>query len=521
MSFSRAATLPSLWLRLTRMAKVDSLGIPTYLLNHPFVHTSISPPSSHWPASVLVRHNHRIDRQIASRKWHAAQIGPAWPQAVIPVISLTEDRLLIGAGGKLIVHPLTPSNRRTRGEKSQYGARTIEKERVYAVTKKADGSRGDIVGIAPLTDGQVIVAQFDGTVQRLSLDGSAAPTGPGQSVQPRSTAHYSSAKREAGTKAAIHTLAHDGDTFLTTTSSPNPCAYIYLARSPWKDPVRLSFPTTEPRAWSSLITTSSGYLAPSVMLGLSSNISIYDLPTVSTSSSYNAAMIKQTPVRTLTGPDPPSRSSAYDLHLPPAGSAHHPALLLSAWFDSHLRLHDLRAPQSEAVTEFSDPWTWADGSAMYSSAWFGEYGIAGGGARHGTVCLFDVRYPKKGWSVFSPQGKGSPVYDLVGEGGRLWGVTEKRAFVLAFDGSGAAADSGGEGGGGEQGLLSDQLMQELRTSRTAKYRGGSRGRDAVNGWTKRGGRWGWTVRYDEDDGRGTGYEHSQRGVDLFDGLPLV
>jgi hypothetical protein len=148
---------------------------------------------------------------------------------------------------------------------------------------------------------------------------------------------------------------------------------------------------------------------------------------------------------------------------------------------------------------------------MYSSTFFGEYGIAGGGARHGTVCLFDIRYPKKGWSVFSPAGKGSPVYSLKGEGGRVWGVTEKRAFVLAFDGSGEV----------ENGILGEELMSEVKRDRAAKFRGGPKGRDAPSGWKGRGGRWGWTVRYDEDDGSGRGYEHSQRGVELFDGLPLV
>lgn len=146
---------------------------------------------------------------------------------------------------------------------------------------------------------------------------------------------------------------------------------------------------------------------------------------------------------------------------------------------------------------------------MYSSTFFGEYGIAGGGARHGTVCLFDIRYPKKGWSIFSPGGKGSPVYSLKGEGGKIWGVTEKRAFVLAFDGS-------GEDG---QGLLSDELMDGVRRDREVKAK--SSRREAPTNWRGRGGRrLVATNRDDEDDGSGRGYEHSQRKVELFDGLPL-
>ena len=473
------------------MSQVQGLGIPTYLLHHPFNHLTTT-PSSTWRPPSLFRYNHRITTQIARRRWHSVQVGPQWPQAVIPVLELTSDNIYLGVGGKLVIHPLVP--RRIEGTKA------VERERIWNVTKKADGSRGDIVGIAPLGDGQVIVAQFDGTVQRFDLRN-------GGGGMPISTAHYHSGsglslkRGEKGKKAAIHTLAYDGDMFMTTTSLPDSTAHIYTARSPWIPPVSMSLPTHEPRAWSSLISTSSKYLPPTVMLGLSSSISIYDLPT--SSSSPNPS-----PSRRLTGPDLPARSSAYDIHLPPSQSTHHPSTLLSAWYDSHLRLHDLRSPSPSPISEFSDPWTWADGSAMYSSTWFGEYGIAGGGARHGTVCLFDIRYPKKGWSVFSPGGKGSPVYSLKGEGGRVWGVTEKRAFVLAFDGSGEV----------EEGILTNELMNGVRRDRAVKTRESRR--ETPGNWKGRGGRKVVATRHEEDDGSGRGYEHSQRGVELFDGLPL-
>jgi hypothetical protein len=402
-------------------------------------------------------------------------------------MELASDNIFLGVGGRLHIHPLTPTNREGVMTKK------VERERIWNVSKRSDGSRGDIVGLAPLSDGQVIVAQYDGTIQRLD------PRYPGQGGMLKSTAHYSSGPSK-GKKDALHTLAHEGDMFMTTTSSQNPTAHIYSARSPWVSPSSMSLPLGESRAWASLVSTTSKYLPPTVMLGLSSSISIYDLPLSSQSG----------PSRRLTGPDLPARSSAYDIHLPPPSSIHHPSTLLSAWYDSHLRLHDLRSPSPSPVTEFSDPWIWADGSAMYSSTFFGEYGIAGGGARHGTVCLFDIRYPKKGWSVFSPGGKGSPVYSLKGEGGKIWGVTEKRAFVLAFDGSG---DEG-------QGLLSDELMDGVRRDREVKSR--SSRRETPTNWKGRGGRRvAMSTREEEDDGSGRGYEHSQRKVELFDGLPLL
>lgn len=270
---------------------------------------------------------------------------------------------------------------------------------------------------------------------------------------------------------------------MTTTSTG--LVSVFKSRSPWAAPE--TFSLRQPRAWSSLVTRDS------LLLGVTGSIDIHPLlPTGPL----------PTPSRSLHGPDLPSRSSPYDLCRPPSPSVHNPSILLSSWYDSHLRLHDLRRPTSSPCLEMSDPWAWADGSAMYSCAFLAEKYVAGGGARHGTVALFDLRSPKTGWSCFSPEGRGSPVYKLVGEGGRLWGVSEKRAFVLTFDGSGGVVDG--------------VVKSEARAAK--KGRGG--GRERPSGWKGRGGKWGWTVRYGDevDQEVVTGYEHSQRGVRLFDSL---
>jgi hypothetical protein len=92
----------------------------------------------------------------------------------------------------------------------------------------------------------------------------------------------------------------------------------------------------------------------------------------------------------------------------------------------------------------SDPWSDA---ALFSAAFVGPHGVVAGGAEHGVVHVWDVRFAGRtlaspadeldadaaGWSVFSPHGRGSPVYALAGDGARVWGATERRAFVLAFD----------------------------------------------------------------------------------------
>jgi hypothetical protein len=270
-----------------------------------------------------------------------------------------------------------------------------------------------------LPDQQLAVAQYDGTLQRLVLPPPGARQG---SV--RSTAHFPHPK---GTN--VHTMS--GCEYGLLTSSTQGLVSLFNARSPWQPPTVFQVPASR-RIWSSLLTPSSA------ILGLSDRIQIH---------AATGGALSPTPLRCLSGPDLPLMSSAYALRLPPPSSVHHPSTLLSAWYDSHLRIHDLRAASQSPVQTFSDPQTWAEGSAMYSAAFVGEHHVAGGGARHGTVSLFDTRFPKSGWSCFSPGGKGSPVYAMEGEGGRLWGVTDKRAFVLGFDGSAAPETNGGVTGG--------------------------------------------------------------------------
>ena len=363
----------------------------------------------------------------------------------------------------MIVHPLF--------DPTHDGGKRVGRGVEYMIAKKGSTSGADIIQTLEVGNEELAVAQYDGTLQRINI----------QSGVIKSLAHYPHPKG-----SNLHTLASgdDGEVLMTTTSSG--LVSVFKTRSPWIPPHTFE----KERAWSSMVRTRHAHLAPALYLGITGGIAIHSLRPSGPDPKQN---------RMLTGPDN-LRSSPYDMTFPACPSVHHPSLLLSSWFDSYLRLHDLRTPNSSPVTEFYDPWQWADGSAMYSTTYLGENHIAGGGARHGAVCLFDIRQPKRGWSVFSPGGKGSPVYALKGEGGRLWGVTEKRAFVLAFDGS----------GGEKEGLVMD-------FARAAK----ERAKERPSGWKGRGGKWSWTVRYDEVGEGCTGYEHNQKGVNLIDSLVVV
>ncbi|WVQ98540.1 hypothetical protein IAU59_005666 [Kwoniella sp. CBS 9459] len=612
--------------------RVSSLGIPLYHSNHRQAYTTLYPPSSEWDPHHLVRRNHKINRSIARHSFHALQVGGTWSQAVIPTLNLTGDHVYVGVGGKFLAYPLIPpppprathrheqnwigngyayddrsappdhtafAGFRNKGESRRCGgSKVVDRAREYPIGKRDSGGRADVVGVIPSPpplptssraseEGQphargppqpqsLIVGQFDGTIQRVTLsdEGASIPRVTAK-YQPISNSpgpgpdHASGSGSRSGYKENIHTLTanEDGSKFMSTSVSGQ--VNIYTTRSPWTPPVsmQLSVASGNPRAWSTCLITANPALQPTAFLGVQGSINLHALTSTG---------LRSDTTRKLIGPEEPLFSSPYDITLPPSstyansssastpssshspsGSGldvlstnHHPSTLLSAWYDSHLRLHDLRSSSRLPASSYMDPYTWADGSAFYSTCFLGGHYIAGGGARHGTVSIFDIRKndrpitktrvedrlidadqngnadgdafrmarqqhgastrPRPGWSCFSPGGKGSPVYKLQGEGGRIWGVTERRLFLLSFDDAGFVPN----------GILSSDL------SGTAGGRGRDkdkdRGREAPSGWKGRGGKWGWTVRYDQDQyTRATGYEHVERGIELFDSLELA
>lgn len=455
------------------------MGIPLYLSSHAQHHISLYPNQAQWPSYGLVRHNALISSSLRRRRWHALQVGQTWPYKVIPTLSLTTDHIIIGLGGKLLVHPLLqPPEAWQSGTPS---VRAAGRGREFPVAGKQAGSEADIMGVGVLDDGQLAVAQYSGILRRYRLGAAgAAPT-----------AYWAHAKG-----SNLHAFSTSTSQILTVTSLG--LVSLYKARSPWIEPSTLQLPPGS-RAWSALLSLDNRYLAPTAFVGISGGISLEDVGPTGISQSARPQLL---------GPETPMTSSPYDMKLAPSPSVHHPSTLLSAWYDSDLRIHDLRSSSRLPVIDLFDKW--ANGSAMYSCAFVGETYVAGGGARHGTVSFFDIRNPKHGWSCFSPGGKGSPVYALQGEGGRLWGVTERRAFVLAFDGT----------GGTSQGLVLDEARASPERT---EWR--------PDGYRQRGGKWQWGVKHNDAqrhpgsspavDTTARGYDHRDMGLSLFDPLPVV
>ncbi|GMK55459.1 hypothetical protein CspeluHIS016_0205150 [Cutaneotrichosporon spelunceum] len=432
-------------------ARVRTLGIPLHLTQHPVDHRTLYPSLARWAPPALLSLNGRIGRSLASHKLHALQIGPEWRAPVIPALCLRagdDPGLALGVGTQLLVHSLSA--------RRMYAPRSAAPARTYPLGSSSgsgwSGSAADIVGIHALpSPNTYIVAHFDGTLQRLEL-GQAA----------RSTAHYMHPKGGTSSPANIRALAGCGGSFLAASEGR---ARLYKARAPWIPPAEIDFGAGV-RPWSAALTESTAYV------GVAEGIEKYSL------SASGPIRISE-----LRGGE---RGSAAYAVVP----GHQ---VLSAWYDGTARLHDPRAG-ADPVLELADPWS---DVAFYSAAFVGEYGVAAGGAQHGTVSVWDVRNPDGGWSVFSPAGRGSPVYALAGDGGRVWGVTERRAFVLAFDGSGDV-----EGG---------IITHDGRGRRPGT-------KDVPTGYGRRGGKFRWTVHYGDHAARevSMGYRHGDRGMTLFE-----
>ncbi|KAK7466286.1 hypothetical protein VKT23_005014 [Stygiomarasmius scandens] len=241
----------------------------------------------------------------------------------------------------------------------------------------------------------------------------------------------------------IESLSAESSLVLSVTSSGN--ASLMSTTSP--DSV-LSSIRLEKRSWKTFLSTHGS--SPFAAFGTSSDtpLSIHSVLSGSELSSEPTAILA-TKEDTQT-----FRPAVYGIcHAPlssPWGSS--PEIIISGWFDGQVRCHDLRTSPGELgsrsnspstsednndlvphrpVLTLSDPWTY-DPIYSVSSGGGSASHIAAGSARHSVVSFWDIRYPTKGWSVFAPGNDRSPVYDVVLESSRVFGVTDTRPFVYDF-----------------------------------------------------------------------------------------
>ncbi|KAK2465260.1 hypothetical protein APHAL10511_002614 [Amanita phalloides] len=120
-------------------------------------------------------------------------------------------------------------------------------------------------------------------------------------------------------------------------------------------------------------------------------------------------------------------SAVYGVTQAPASSpwGSSPQILVSGWFDGVVRCYDLRSPLRS-----SDMGPSTSGLAPLRPVL--NFYVAAGMARHSVVAFWDIRATNMGWSVHAPANDPSPVYSIILESSRLFGVTQSRPFVYDF-----------------------------------------------------------------------------------------
>lgn len=134
------------------------------------------------------------------------------------------------------------------------------------------------------------------------------------------------------------------------------------------------------------------------------------------------------------------KTSVYSLTSPHPLSAHFRSdtTVMAAFYDSSVRIYDLRSSSPAPVMECTDPWSDDPAYSIASGGPTGSY-VVSGTARNGALRIWDVRStatPMRGVTMFAPPGRArTPVYCVQVETSRIWGAMEQSAFVVDFEGT--------------------------------------------------------------------------------------
>lgn len=371
------------------------------------------------------------------RLFTARPLNRRWRVKLHPVLALSPNRLLVAAGNSITSYKF--------GYIAKVGQRSAGSATVgFEMSDNPFPTSApdcDITGLAFLPDGgtdeSFLASNISGSLVRLRLrskDESGRTLTSNRIVR---TAHYSLPD------GSIKSLSTCGSIALAGLSTG--VASIVNTNTPWTQPHNINVGRT---CWSTHLELSG--LTPYAAIGTESNITVH---------AFANGSLSEDPLAVLAGPGRAVPAYCMGSYLP--GSS--PDVIASGWYDGKVRIHDLRCSQRiwetdnfsnegpdalSAVMTLSDPWrsfdpiysiasrpvpgeTSATGTTA-SDAPHQYHFIAAGSAMHSVICLWDVRQPRTGWSVYAPGGDSSPVYSLQAEGSRLWGANQWRAFVLDF-----------------------------------------------------------------------------------------
>ncbi|KAG0700016.1 hypothetical protein DFH29DRAFT_1001484 [Suillus ampliporus] len=374
-----------------------------------------------WSAFEQVRYDVTSDRCWTQAKFNAQPLSHPWRSKFQPIIAMSTSVMLVAAGHTIYLYSITDSSSLTDD-----GAPGISYRGSYSFT-----DRGEITSITFIPDCHlertVAVGFADGHIQRVFLP-------PFQQEQYNNKPFSLPIERSSSLGLRIMDLVESlscSDDMLLSLSSFGTAGLCNLSSDSL---LATSYITLDCRSWSSFICMKSSM--PFTAFGTTSpNPLVVHAVTPSSLSSAPFAILHSTRERS---------TAVYDItDAPPSapwGSSKQ--IIVSGWYDGAVQVHDMRSGRRDSgvsgtpaplrpMLTLRDPWS---DEPIYSVSCGGGSSsfVAAGTARHSVVAFWDVRRPTEGWSVHAPGNDSSPVYSLVLESSRLFGVTQSRPFVFDF-----------------------------------------------------------------------------------------
>lgn len=140
--------------------QILNIGWPNILSRHSISHITLTPRHTKWSPRSLSRHNLQTLHSIKHHKFLARQIGRDWEKGCMPIMLLEEDRMVVAAGSKLLIHELAS---RTRYQGKEVSGIT----ELYTASQPT--ARDDITGIVKLPSDQYMISTIGGKLQRITI----------------------------------------------------------------------------------------------------------------------------------------------------------------------------------------------------------------------------------------------------------------------------------------------------------------------------------------------------------------
>ncbi|PFH53990.1 hypothetical protein AMATHDRAFT_136061 [Amanita thiersii Skay4041] len=395
---------------------VYEYGWSEYLRANPRPSYSLARARSCWSSRFSAQYDALTDAAWMRSDFIARPLSRPWAGKLQPILTINSSRLIVAAGNTIFSYKFS-------GSWKEKLSPSVLSQGSYSLSPAVSRHR-DVTAITAVEDGgldRTFYAGFqDGSIERITLIEDSADGRSAFSLK----RHLVQAAD--GRDDLVESLSAIHDTSLSLTASGR--ATLSRLTSIPSVTSRIELNT---RSWTAYLCGNAS--GPYAAFGTSSTtpLAVHSIREDQLCPQPTAILHTKSSLHQL-----PS-SAVYGIcQAPPAspwGSS--PQMIISGWFDGKVRCYDLRCSSrggpSSPVMTLSDPWSYESIYSISSGGGFSSC-IAAGFARHSVVSFWDVRSPKAGWSVHAPGNDPSPVYSIILESSRLFGVTQSRPFVYDF-----------------------------------------------------------------------------------------